>query len=318
MRAVRFHDYSGVAGLRYEEAPKPQPQAGEVLIRVHAAGVNPFDRYAIEGWVNEYVQFQLPAVLGRDVSGVVEQVGAGVEDLRVGDAVYGQADPVSHGTFADYTCIEAFRLARKPAALSHIEAASLPNVTLAAWDGLFAQATGMNLQPGQTVLVHGAAGGIGSIAVQLAHWRGAKVIGTAAAGNIALLPELGVATAIDHSATDWDSELDDIGPVDGVLDTATGEMAERLCALLRPGGSYVGLRGALPAEFVARQNVRGVRCVCASGPDSLGDFPKMAALIEQGAIKPVINAVYPIADIAEALKRIGERHGRGKVVLQVI
>ncbi|MDB6063497.1 MAG: hypothetical protein JWM78_3600 [Verrucomicrobiaceae bacterium] len=315
MRAVRFHDYSGLSGLRYEEAPKPVPRDNEVLIRVHAAGVNPFDRYAIEGYVNQYVQFQLPAVLGRDVSGVIEQVGADVRDFKIGDAVYGQTDPISHGTFADYTCMEDFRVAKKPEFLSHIEAASLPNVLLAAWDGLFSSESGLNLQPGQTVLIHGAAGGIGSVAVQLAKWRGAIVIGTASTANVAWLQELNIAVALDYSSPDWQTKA---GRVDGVLDTATGEMAEQLCALIKPGGAYVGLRGALPAEFIEKQKAASVRCATASGPASIHEYPQMAAAVEQKVVKPLINAVYPMAQFHDALQRITERHTRGKIVLQLI
>jgi NADPH:quinone reductase-like Zn-dependent oxidoreductase len=315
MRAVRFHDYRGLDSIRYEDAPIPDPADNEVLIRVHAAGVNPFDRYAIEGYVNQYVQFQLPAVLGRDVSGVVERAGRAVRDFKIGDAVYGQADPASHGTFADYTCVEDFRLAAKPDCVSHTEAASLPNVMLAAWDGLFAEATGANLQPGQTVLIHGAAGGIGSIAVQLAKWRGAHVIGTASSNNIDLLRQLGVDSALDYTSNNWQAA---IARVDAVLDTTTNDSAEQLCALLRPQGTYVGLRGALPDEFVNRQANAGVRCVCASGPDSLIDYRNMAELVAQQRIKPVVSAVYPIAQVRDALIRMGERHNRGKIVLQIV
>jgi NADPH:quinone reductase-like Zn-dependent oxidoreductase len=197
MRAVRFHDYGGLDGLRYEDAPLPAVSPGAVLVRVHAAGVNPFDWYAVEGYVRQYVQFQLPAVLGRDVSGIIEEVGADVRDWVVGDPVYGQTDPASHGTFADYTVIDPFRLAKKPDHLTHIEAASLPNVMLAAWNGLFSADNGMNLQAGQTILIHGAAGGIGSIAVQLATWHGARAMGTASKGNIGFLRDLGAAQAFD-------------------------------------------------------------------------------------------------------------------------
>jgi len=141
--------------------------------------------------VNQYVRFSLPAVLGRDVSGVIEAVGAGVHDFGVGDAVYGQTDPASHGTFADYTAIDSFRLAKKPEQLSHVEAASLPNVLLAAWNGVLSADSGAHLQAKQTLLVHGAAGGIGSIAVQLAKWRGARVLGTAIEGQSSVLARFG-------------------------------------------------------------------------------------------------------------------------------
>ena len=314
MHAVRFHDYTGLDGLRYEEAPVPTAGEGEVLIAVHAAGVNPFDWYAVEGYVNEFVQFQLPAVLGRDVSGVVEAVGPGVEGFVVGDAVYGQADPVSHGTFADYTAITTSRLAKKPTALSHVEAASLPNVLIAAWDGLFSPTSGANLEAGQTVLINGAAGGIGSIAVQLAKWRGAHVIGTASAANLPFLRDLGGERVFDYTVAGWTGE---VGRVDAVLDTSDGQAAKDLCALIKRGGRYVGFRGAGDPAFQAEQAAGGVTCLGASGPASQEDFPKMAALVEQGAVKPVVSGTYPVTAVRDALERVREGHVRGKIVLTI-
>ena len=287
---------------------------GEVLIRVHAAGVNPFDWYAINGYVSQYVRFELPAVLGRDVSGVIEAVGSDVSDWAVGEAVYGQTDPASHGTFADYTAIDAYRLARKSDRFTHIETASLPNVLLAAWNGLFTAANGMNLEAGQRVLIHGAAGGIGSIAVQLATWRGAQAWGTASQGNLAFLRGLGAERAIDYTVAGWH---EDIGPVDAVLNTADGSAAKVLCSLIRPGGRYVAMRGAPHWAFVAEQAACGVICVAASGPASVKDFPEMAGVVEQGLIKPVISDVFPITKFRDALERVREGHVRGKIVLRV-
>ena len=314
MQAVRFHDYSGLNGVRYEEAPMPVPGDHEVLIRVHAAGVNPFDCYAVEGYVNQYVHFSLPAVLGRDVSGVVAAIGADVHDIAPGDAVYGQTDPQSHGTFADYTAIESFRLAKKSERLDHIESASLPNVLLAAWNGVLAGDSGAHLQAGQTLLIHGAAGGIGSIAVQLAKWRGARVVGTASKDNLEFLRGLGADQAIDYAVDAWPEAA---AGVDAVLNTADGGAAGRLCSLIKPGGRYVALRGMPEAAFVAAQAARGVRCVAASGPASVKDFPRMARLIAQGLIKPVVSAVYPILKFRDALERVRGGHVRGKIVLVV-
>jgi NADPH:quinone reductase-like Zn-dependent oxidoreductase len=314
MRAVRFHDYSGLNGLHYEEAPLPVLEDREVLVRVHAAGVNPFDWYAPEGYVNQYVRFPLPAVLGRDVSGVIEAVGGGVHDFGVGDAVYGQTDPASHGTFADYTAIDSFRLAKKPEQLSHVEAASLPNVLLAAWNGVLSADSGANLQAKQTLLVHGAAGGIGSIAVQIAKWRGGQVLGTASKGNLQFLRDLGVEQAFDYAVVGWHEH---VGRVDAVLNTADGATAKQLCSIIKPGGRYVALRGSPDSAFVAEQAAEGVRCVAASGPASVKDFARMADIVAQGLIKPVITAVYPITQFREALERVREGHVRGKLVLRV-
>src|SRR3546814_19973282 len=173
----------------------------------------------LEGYVNAFVSFTLPAVLGRDFSGVVEAVGAEVTGFMVGDAVFGQAAADAEGTFADYVSIPVDRAAKKPETISHIDAASLPNVLMAAWDGLFSTARGLDLQPGQTILINGAAGGIGGVATQLARWRGARVIGTASAGNLALVRDLG-AEPRDYAASAW---LDCLGEIDGVLDRTDGE-----------------------------------------------------------------------------------------------
>jgi NADPH:quinone reductase-like Zn-dependent oxidoreductase len=264
--------------------------------------------------VNQYVSFPLPAVLGRDVSGLIEAVGAGVDGFVVGDAVYGKTDPVSHGTFADYTAIDSFRLAKKPEHLTHIEAASLPNVLLAAWNGVFSGDNGANLQARQTILIHGAAGGIGSIAVQLANWRGAHVLGTASTGNLAFLRELGVEQVFDYAVDGWH---DTIGRIDAVLNTADGGAARQLCSIIKPGGRYVALRGLPDSAFVAEQAASGVQCLAASGPASVKDFAQMAGVVAQGLIKPVISAVYPIAKFRDALERVREGHVRGKVVLRV-
>ena len=314
MRAVRFHDYSGLRGIRYEDAPPPELREREVLVRVHAAGVNPFDWYAVEGYVNQYVSFSLPAVLGRDVSGIVEAVGSEVHDLAVGDAVYGQTDPVSHGTFADYTAIDSYRLARKPDHLDHIEAASLPNVMLAAWNGVLSADSGAHLQAGQTILIHGAAGGIGSIAIQLGKWHGARVAGTASKGNLEFLRELGADDAFDYAVDDWHRQ---VGRVDAVLNTADGSAAAQLCSLIKPGGRYVALRGMPERALVEAQAAAGITCVAASGPASVKDFPQMAEAVARRLVRPVVSAVYPLADFRKALERVRAGHVRGKIVLRV-
>jgi NADPH:quinone reductase-like Zn-dependent oxidoreductase len=227
--------------------------------------------------------------------------------------VYGQTDPLSHGTFAEYTAIEAHRIAKKPDRLSAVEAASLPNVLLAAWNGLFSVDHGADLQRGHTVLIHGAAGGIGSAAVQLAVWRGARVIGTASRGNLEFLQKLGAAQMFDYALEGWQH----LGAIDAVLNTADGAAASALCATLRSGGRYVAFRGLPDARFVADQLSRGIRCSSASGPASVKDFAHMAQLVAAGAVNPIVSGVYPIEDFREALERVRDGHVRGKIVLKV-
>lgn len=311
MRAVRFYDYLGLDGLRLEDIPIPVPRTGEILVRNHAAGVNPFDCYAVSGYVNAYVQFNLPAVLGRDFSGIVAAIGPGVDGLVVGDAVFGQAAADAEGTFADYVAIPAARAAIKPDTLSHIQAASLPNVIMAAWDGLFSMTSGADLRPGQSILVNGAAGGIGSIAVQLARWRGARVIGTSSAINLDMVRDLGA------EAHDYALPLAITDAVDAVLDTADGSNAEVLCGLIRPGGTYVALRGLPGGNFEEKWAERGVRCVVANGPNSAEAFPDMVEAISDGAVKPIVTATYPLGQFSAALKKVATGHARGKIALQI-
>jgi len=185
---------------------------------------------------------------------------------------------------------------------------------LAAWNGVLSGDSGANLEPGQSILIHGAAGGIGSLAVQLAKWRGARVLGTASSRNLDYLRELGVDRAIEYSIDGWQKNID---PVDAVLNTADGTAAGTLCSLLRAGGRYVTLRGLPDPAFVAAQAASGILCVSASGPASAKDFPRMGDLVAQGLIKPVVNAVYPIAKFREALERVRAGHVRGKLVLKV-
>src|SRR5271167_3889867 len=193
MKAIRIHQFGDESVLKYEDAPKPSAGAGEVLVRVHAAGVNPIDRMVRAGYLSSMIPHTLPLILGCDVSGVIEEVGPGVTEFKVGDEVYGQLDVSRDGAYAEYVTSAVARLGRKPKSLDHTAAAGVPVAAMAAWQAL------SGLEPNQTVLVHGAAGGVGSFAVQFAKTRGAKVIATASANNAAFLKELGADQVIDYS-----------------------------------------------------------------------------------------------------------------------
>ncbi|HVF26387.1 MAG TPA: NADP-dependent oxidoreductase, partial [Anaerolineales bacterium] len=211
MKAVHIHDYGGLDVLHFEEAPRPIPGAGEVLIRVYATTINPFDCAVRAGYMGQYFNYTFPLILGTDVSGVVEQVGEGVTDVSTGDVVYTRAGIYRDGAHAEYVLAIAADVVPKPESLDHVHAAALPHVTLTAWQGLIEFA---DLSAGQTVLIHAAAGGVGHVAVQLAKWRGARVIGTASV-NLPFLDELGVDEAIDYSTTAFE---DVVKEVDVVLD----------------------------------------------------------------------------------------------------
>jgi NADPH:quinone reductase-like Zn-dependent oxidoreductase len=226
MRAVRFHDYGPPDVLRVETGPRPEPGEGEVLVRVHSAGVNPIDWKYRAGYLKEFMPLELPHIPGFDLAGTVAEVGAGVSDLSPGDEVFGRGS----GTYAEYAVAPATTLALKPAGVSFDQAATLAIGGVTAWAGLFEAA---KLERGQRLLVHGGAGGVGSFVVQLGCWKGAHVIATASAGNLDLVRRLGADEGIDHTAVRFEDEVHDL---DVVFDTVGGEVTERSWGVLRPDG----------------------------------------------------------------------------------
>lgn len=309
MKAVRIHAYGDASALTYEDAPRPTAGEGELLIRVHATTANPFDCAARAGYVTGWYAYTFPLILGLDVSGVVEAVGAGVTDFAPGDDVYARADPARNGAYAEYIAVAASEVAAKPASLDHVQAAALPHVGLTAWRMLIDAA---NVAPGQTVLIHGAAGGVGSVAVQLAKWRGAKVIGTASAHNLDFLRELGVDEAIDYTTTPFEEV---VGGVDVVLDTIGGDTQERSWGVLKPGGVLLSIVQP-PSEETAAAH--GVRQQFVGGfPPAGGPLKEIASLVESGHVKPIVSSILTLQDIQEATAMIEGKHVRGKVVLKV-
>ncbi|MER6347691.1 NADP-dependent oxidoreductase [Streptomyces sp. NPDC001595] len=307
MRAVVVERWGGPETLVEREVERPEPGLNEVLVRVHAAGVNPVDwKTRASGALIEWGA--LPAV-GWDVSGTVEAVGPGVGVFRAGDEVFGMPlFPRQAGGYAEYVVAPARHLAPKPANLTHTEAAALPLAALTAWQALVDTA---DVRPGERVLVHAAAGGVGHFAVQIAKARGAYVIGTASAAKHDLVRDLGADEVVDYRAVRFEDTVSDI---DVVLDGLGGDTAERSLKVLRPGGRLITLPGpgdvpAAPAE------VRAVWVLVE--PDHLG-LREIAALVERGELKPVVETVLPLAEAAKA-HEIGER-GRttGKIVLTVV
>ncbi|MCK5236267.1 MAG: NADP-dependent oxidoreductase, partial [Deltaproteobacteria bacterium] len=224
MKAIRIHEYGGLEVLRYEEVPIPKPEEGEVLVRVHAAGVNPSDAKIREGkaFASMY-EDPFPFIPGWDVSGVVCELGSGVTNFKEGDPVYGMVNfPYEGGGYAEYVTAPAFHLAPKPASLDHVQAAALPLAALTVWQSLFDAA---GLRKGDKVLVHAAAGGVGHLAIQLARWKGAShIIGTAAANDEGYLKTIGVDEVIDYMKVNFEDVVKD---VDVVLDCMGGEVQER-------------------------------------------------------------------------------------------
>jgi NADPH:quinone reductase-like Zn-dependent oxidoreductase len=306
MKAVRMHAYGGPEVLVYEDAPRPKAGAGEALIRVHAAGVNPLDWKVRGGYMKG--RNRLPLIPGWDVSGVVEEVGAGVDDVKKGDAVYGLLDFARDGTYAEYVAAKSAILAPKPTSLDHVNAAAVPLDALVAWQSMFDVA---DLAEGQTVLIHGAAGGVGHYTVQLAKWKGAKVIGTASAKNEDFLRELGADETIDYHKTRFEDVVRD---ADVVLDTVGGDTQQRSWQVLKKGGILISTVGISAPENEAKYGVRSVSFQVRPDGDELRHI---AALIDAGKMRPVVSAVLPLKDAARAQEQSQTGHVRGKLVLKV-
>ena len=308
MQAVTLHSYGDPDVLVLEEVPCPQPGAGEVLIRVHAAGVNPLDWKVRVGHVRAWLPHRLPLIPGWDVSGVVEAVGPEVTGFKIGDAVYGMLDFMRNGAYADYVVARTLHLAFKPNRLDHIQAAAVPLVSLTAWQSLFDLA---GLESGQTVLIHGASGGVGHFAVQFAKWKGAKVIGTASASNQDFLRELGADEVVDYTSTKLEKAVHD---VDVVLDTIGGDTQERSWRVLKKGGILVATLGISSPEAAHRHGVRGEGVMVR--PDA-AQLTQIAGLIDAGDLKPTVTTILPLAEAQQAHELSQTGHVRGKIVLQV-
>src|ERR1700736_2837460 len=308
MKAVRIHNYGGPEVLKYEDAPRPEPQADEVLVRVHAAGVNPIDWKVREGHMKDFWPHKLPLILGWDLSGVVEELGRGVSRFKIGDEVYSVPDPTRHGTYADYIVVRESEVALKPNALHHIRAAAVPLTALTAWQALFDTA---QLQPGQRVLIHGAAGGVGHFAVQLAKWKGAHVMGTASTKNHEMLYELGADELIDYTVLKFESIVRD---VDVVLDTIGGDTQERSWQVLKKGGTLVSLVQQ-PSESKAKEHgARGIRLGARPNGRELAEIAK---IIDAGKLAPVIDRILPLSEARRAHELSQSGHTHGKIVLRV-
>jgi NADPH:quinone reductase-like Zn-dependent oxidoreductase len=308
MKAVRIHAYGGADVLAYEDAPHPAAGEGEVLIRVNATSVNPFDCAVRAGYMSAYFAYTLPVILGTDVSGVIEEVGAGVTTFKRGDSVYARGGVTRDGAYAQYVAVPASDVAAKPKSLDHLHSAAIPHAVLTAWQALFGLA---NLTKGQTVLIHGAAGGVGHLAVQLAKWRGAKVIGTGSR-NLDLVRGLGVDEAIDYSTEPFENAVSN---VDVVLDTVGGDTQQRSWQVLKQGGILVSTIQAPSEESAKAHGVRGAMVF--SAPPIGETLTEVATLVDNGTIKPEVSIVLPLQEIRKAHQTVEAGHTRGKLVLQV-
>ncbi|MGW2444678.1 NADP-dependent oxidoreductase [Streptomyces sp. NPDC001675] len=309
MRAISQDVLGGPEVLREVRVGRPAPRPNEVLVRVRAAGVNPTDwkHRATGGFLGEP-----PFVLGWDVSGEVAETGIGVAAFKPGDEVFGMLPyPFGHGSHAEYVTVPARALTHKPASIDHVQAGALPLVSLTAWQALTEYA---DVRPGQRVLVHAAAGGLGHVAVQIAKARGAYVIGTASAGKHDFLREIGVDEPIDYRSTDVTEAVRD---VDVVLDTLGGETSVRSLRVLRPGGIVVSVLPVGPPEFYEEAERLGVRAVRMLVQADRAGMEAVAELVESGKLKATIAGTFPLADAAKAHELGDTGRTTGKLVLLV-
>lgn len=308
MKAIRIHSFGDASVLKYEEAPLPDIRADDVLVRVGAAAVNPVDWFIRYGHMAEWIPHSLPLILGCDVSGVVESVGEGVSDWAAGDEVFARTDLARDGTYAEYVAVRAADVAPKPDDLDHVEAAAIPHAALTAWQALFEIG---HLATGQRVLIHAAAGGVGSFAVQLAKWRGAEVVGTASANHLAFVEGLGADEVVDYTAVRFEEVVQD---ADVVLDAVGGDTQSRSWAVLRPGGVLVSLVEPPSQETAAH---RGVRASLLATQANAAQLVELRQLVGAGQLKPFVSTVLPLDEVREAHRQSETRHTQGKIVLRV-
>jgi NADPH:quinone reductase-like Zn-dependent oxidoreductase len=306
MKAIVIHAFGSADVLKLEELPMPVPKADEVLVRVNCASVNPVDYKTRSGKYPAVKQEQLPLVLGRDISGVVEQCGSAVSKFKKGTEVYAMLDR-EHGGYAEYVIVKEQDLAAKPENLNFIEAAAVPLAAVTAWQGLFDHG---GLRSGQHVLIHGGAGGVGHMAVQCAKARGARVSTTASKEDLEFVRSLGADQVIDKDKPFEKSVTD----VDLVFDLVDGDTQERSWAVLKQGGTMVSTLSQ-PSEQKAK--ARAARAEHYMAQPDAGELREIGALIDAGTVRPHIEAVFRLTDAGAAQRRLEAKHNRGKIVLQV-
>lgn len=310
MKAAQLNSYGGQDALKtVDTAKKPAINDDQLLVQVHAAGVNPFDFKIREGMVRQMAELSFPATLGGDVAGVVAEIGSKVTDFKVGQAVYGLAGALSsNGSFAEFSPVSATSLAPKPNSVDFITAAALPLASVSAYQALFEH---IKLQAGQKILIHGGGGGIGSIAIQLAKNVGAYVATTVSAADIDYAKSLGADQVIDYKTQDFSHILKDF---DAVFDNVGGETNTKSYTVLKTGGTFVSMVGQ-ENEKLAQQY--GIHYISQATHVTTERLTKIAGLVDQHIVRINIAKIFPLVQAAEALEFLKTNHPRGKVVIQV-
>ena len=305
MKAVYIRQFGGPEVLQYGDLPDPSAAAGQVVVDTVAASVNGADWKARAG---HYGRPEFPLILGRDFSGVVSAVGAGVADLRIGDEVFGVLETGREGAYAEKIAIGAAIVAKKPGTLSHVDAAALALTGLTA---LCSVEDTLKLKSGETILIQGGAGGVASFAIQLAKHLGARVITTASAANLAYVREIGADDVIDYNTTDFTKVVRDC---DAVFDTVGGDVALRSFVVLKPGGRAAFIASGPQAPKPDRGDVASLRPAV---PRDRPHLERIAALYQAGAVRPPNVTLYRFSDAVEAHRISEARHLKGKLVFKV-
>ena len=308
MKAMVVHEFGGPEVMKYEDAPRPEPKDDEILVRVMAAAVNPVDSYVRQGMFAKRGMDNRPAIIGYDISGVVEKTGANAKKFKAGEKVYSYLSVMRGGGYAEFAIAKESETALKPKNINFEEAAAVPLAATTAWQSLVDEA---KLNAGQTVLVHGGSGGVGSFAIQIAKARGAKVIATASTAHQDLLKQLQVDQAIDYTTTKFEDMVKD---VDVVLNCVRAEALARSYGVVKKGGIIVSITDEPDQTECAKHGIRGSRL--GAHPDA-NVLEELTKLIEAGKMKPIVSQTLPLADASKAHQQIETHHTLGKIVLKV-
>jgi NADPH:quinone reductase-like Zn-dependent oxidoreductase len=308
MKAIVANEYGGPEVLKYQDMPRPEPKEDQILIRVIAAGVNPVDAMIRSGMFAKYEKDVFPIIPGADIAGVVEKVGSKVTKFKAGDPVFAYVSLKGGGGYAEYTLATERDTAGKPKSLAYVEAAAVPIVALTAWQALIDTA---KLNTGQTVLIHGGSGGVGTFAIQIAKARGAKVIATASTANQDLLKQLGADVAIDYIKQKFEDVAKD---VDVVLDSVGKDTLARSYGVVKKGGFIVSLVARPDRDELDKHGIRGA---AVNVEPNSGELAEIGKLIDQKKIKVIVSQTFPLSEAMRAQEQVATGHTRGKIVLKV-
>ena len=308
MKAIVVHEYGGPEVLKYEDAPRPEPKEDQILVRVVAAGVNPVDGMIRSGMFAKHEKAAFPMILGGDIAGVVENVGNKITKFKAGDPVFAYLSLKNGGGYAEYALATEREAAPKPKSLTYVEAAAVPIVALTAWQALVDAA---KLSAGQTVLIHGGSGGVGTFAIQIAKARGAKVIATASTANQDLLKELGADIAVDYTKQKFEDLAKD---VDVVLDSVGKDTLARSYGVVKKGGFIVSIVARLDQAELDKHGIHGATLSVEPNSEELAEIGK---LIDEKKIKVIVSQTFPLSEAVKAQEQAATGHTRGKNVLKV-